>query len=161
MIRRINIIRAPTIENTTSLSDFHYGIIFASRLQGCDASARKRKTRRYIIDKPPPEFQAAVFDSVGYKGNFQLFVLTFAVPQNVQQAHRAEGQGGEVEECDFGFLADGGEAIVEGVQIAAVPLGKAQFPGQNVVNFGHGSNRCAVNGDLFHQGSPYSSSKLS
>ena len=67
----------------------------------------------------------------------------------------------EIPEDQPGICAEGGELVVEGIQIPAVPLGKFQGPGQGIMELPGICDGGAFDGDFSHQGSPYRSWKLS
>ena len=55
-----------------------------------------------------------------------------------------------MQECDPRFFPDSRQAIVQRIQISAIPAGKRQFLGQCIMDLGHGFHLSAVNDDVFH-----------
>lgn len=64
------------------------------------------------------------------------------------------GEGVEVGQLQQGLFGNGGEQIMEGIQVRAVPLREVHFPGNGLVKIPGAGDLGAVNGDRLHFSSP-------
>ena len=87
-------------------------------------------------------------------GDEQIRIFRFTVIEDHTESLVEMIRPVKVEQYQCGILSYICQAVVEGGIIVSIPLGERQCLGQSLVHGFYIGDVGAVNGDLFHQGSP-------
>ena len=86
--------------------------------------------------------------------DFKMGIFLHCVPEYPTETTAPISGILKVQQRQAGILGNGGEQVVKRVQVMAVPVGESKRFCKRQMHQPGGIQRSAVNGNLFHQGSP-------